>query len=280
MSTLIIPRGIAVVVQDPEVARQLPRVAGLRRFTHPSGDLLERYHDIFVAVSLLGLPPLADFIREANNRHYLRGLFVRDAHHSQLLPQLLAKANLRTLRNLIVHSDTRLPARVLNAYCRGAEDELIADARLVQDHLFVLSCTGETFELSVGKVPVLKDLAPEALSRFELADDGSYLHWPSEDLHLDLDVIRSLLDPQLRQQKAIERLQNDKLFGQAIAVLRRDYPLRQADIEGLSARQVRRIESGHRPRMASLQRLAAAHALSVSAYLDQIAETITILKEG
>ena len=279
MSTLIAPKGIAVVVQDPEVARHLPQVAGLKRFTHPSGDLLERYHNIFVAVSLLGLPLLADFIREANNRHYLRGLFVRDAHHSQLLPQLLAKANLRILRNLIVHADTRLPARVLNAYCRGAEDELIADARWVQDHLFVLSCAGKTFELAVGEVPVLKELAPEALNHFELADDGSYLHWPNEDLHLDLEVIRTLLDPQLRQQKVIERLQNDQLFGQAIAVLRQHYQLRQADIQGLSARQVRRIEAGHRPRMASLQRLATAHGLSVAVYLDQIAETITSLKE-
>lgn len=279
MSTLSTPKGIAVVVQDPEVARHLPRVTGLRRYTRPSGDLLERYHDIFVAVSLLGLPPLADFIREANNRHYLRGLFVRDAHHSQLLPQLLAKANLRTLRNLIVHTDTRLPARVLNAYCRGAEEELIADARWVQDHLFVLSCTGETFELAVKEVPVLKELAPAVLNHFELADDGSYLHWPQADLHLNLEVIRTLLDPQRQQQKALERLQNDQLFGQAITVLRQHYQLRQVDIEGLSARHVRRIEAGHHPRPSSLQRLATAHGLSVPAYLDQIAETIHSLKE-
>ena len=110
--------------------------------------------------------------------------------------------------------------------------------------------------------------------------DGSYLHWPQADLHLNLEVIRTLLDPQRQQQKAVERLQNDQLFGQAIAVLRQRNQLRQADIEGLSARQVRRIEAGHHPRVSSLQRLAAAHGLSVPAYLDQIAETIHSLKEN
>ncbi|MEW6755347.1 MAG: DUF2442 domain-containing protein, partial [Candidatus Latescibacterota bacterium] len=259
MSGVSAPRQMAVVVQDREVAQRLPRGAGLRRFAHPTKDLLERYRDVFVAVPLLGLPALADFIRQANNRHYLRALFVRDEGGSQLLPQLLAQANLRTVRNLMVHSDAELPARVLNAYRLGVEDELIAYARLVRDQLFVITCAGEVLTLTVAQVPRLKDLGPDALAVFEVAEDGSYLHWPAADLHMDVESVRALLDPARRAQQQMERVLTDRQLGTVVAALRREHGLTQAGIPGLSEREVRRIERGQRARMRSLGHLAAAH---------------------
>ena len=77
-----------------------------------------------------------------------------------------------------------------------------------------------------------------------------------------------------------ERLRHDALFGRALASVRRRHDLRQTDIPGLSARQLSRIESGSRPRAATLRQLATAHGLDTNVYLNEIAEVINSLKDG
>jgi len=70
---------------------------------------------------------------------------------------------------------------------------------------------------------------------------------------------------------ARERATHDSQFGRAVSVLRREHGLNQADIPGVSARQVRRIEGGSLPRSETLLRLARAHGLDLGAYLDRVA---------
>lgn len=43
------------------------------------------------------------------------------------------------------------------------------------------------------------------------------------------------------------------------------------DVPGVSARQVRRIEAGALPRVATLEKLAEAHGMGVKGYLHQVA---------
>lgn len=70
---------------------------------------------------------------------------------------------------------------------------------------------------------------------------------------------------------------SDIRFGEAVAAFRKQCGLKQADIHGLSERQVRRIEKGERTKVDTLGILARSHGLSLKAYLDKIAE---ILSEG
>ena len=109
-------RDLTVLVPDPELARDLPRLKCIRRISDPSENVIDLTTFVFVVVSLLELPSVASFVRETNQRHYLRGLFVRDDVNSHLLPQILQRANLRTVRKLVVHSDPDVPARVLRAF--------------------------------------------------------------------------------------------------------------------------------------------------------------------
>ena len=62
-------------------------------------------------------------------------------------------------------------------------------------------------------------------------------------------------------------------MGRAIKAFRTEDKLRQRDIEGISTRQVRRIEKGEvRPRTDTLRHFARAHGLSLNEYLNRLAE--------
>jgi len=63
----------------------------------------------------------------------------------------------------------------------------------------------------------------------------------------------------------------NKAYGAAIEALRKDKRLRQRDVEGLTPRQVGRIESGQcRATLSALRKLAKAHGMSVSEYLEEL----------
>jgi transcriptional regulator with XRE-family HTH domain len=69
---------------------------------------------------------------------------------------------------------------------------------------------------------------------------------------------------------------HNKKFGQAIAVIRQRYSLRQTDIPDLTDRQLRRIESGEaRPSVSTLKLIAKAHKLKLEVYLDEVSKVLT-----
>lgn len=62
-------------------------------------------------------------------------------------------------------------------------------------------------------------------------------------------------------------------YAGAIRTLREERGLTQADIAGLTERQVRRVEQGEStPRTQTLRKLAAAHGLSLDGYLKELAK--------
>lgn len=257
--------------QDPELALTLPRLRCIRTISEPSDDLTDLTTYVFVVVSLLDLPSVATFIRETNQRHYLRGLFVRDDVNSHLLPQILQRANLRTVRNLVVHSDPEVPTRVLRAYCTGAEEQLIADARRIGSRLFLISCSGDAFDLSMDEHPGLRRIPHPERDAFVIPPDGAYIQWPNADVHLDLENTRVFLDPVERERVRARKAQANTRFGKAMASVRRSRGLRQSDIDGLSERQIRRYESGTHVPLASLRLLAMGHRMELDQYLDELA---------
>lgn len=264
-------RALSVLVPSPDLASGLPQLGCLRMVSDPAADLADLTTYLFVVVSLLELPDVADFVREATRRHYLRGLFVRDDGDSHLLPQILQKANLRTVRSMVVHSDPDVPARVLRAFSIGAEDELIGNATVIEGLLFLIGCSGATYDIPMDQHPVLRRIPKPDRHRFCIAPDGAFVHWPKQDIHLDLGEARIFLDPGEQEKAKARSAQSSEQFGQALVAIRNRQKIRQSDIPGLSERQVRRYEHGARVPLQSLRTLAKAHGMQLNDYLDELA---------
>jgi hypothetical protein len=187
---------------------------------------------------------------------------------------MLGRADLRVLRNTLVHSGPELPKRVLEAWRYGAQDQLIATAEEVEDRILVISCELEVLEVPFDRISAFKSIPVHLRSVFEISSEGSYIHWPEPDIHLDLDAFRYAVDPRFRERTEALKVAADRRFGRAMARVRKQKGLIQSDIQGLSDRQVRRIEKGARPRIASLELLAKSHGLTLNVYLNLIAEAI------
>jgi hypothetical protein len=184
----------------------------------------------------------------------------------------MRRARLRAFPGILVHTDWNLPIRVLRAWELGAEDHLIANASTTNDTLFLLSCSMKEYQIPFSALKTLKTLKPKERDQFQIANDGSYLHWPSSDVHLDLDAIRYATDREWRKKVDLQRTTHDTRFGAAVAALRKKHRLNQADIKGVSERQIRRIERDSRPRARTLALMAKGHGLTLEAYLSKIAK--------
>ncbi len=266
----MITAAMNVLVQDSHPP-YTPTTGGVLRVV--SRRRVPRHLDnLFVLASADDLRDVAAVVREANSRHQLRALFVRTDSGPELLVHLLERADLRTLRNMIVHgSDPSVPRRVLNAWALGAQHDLIAHAGFAGDILLVASCALELFEVPVAGLPPLARMTVPQRANMVVADDGAYLEWPEADVHLDLDSIRMVLDPGRAEKAAWKKVAHDQAFGAAVAAVRQATGLRQSDIPGVSARQVHRIEQGAFPRVATIERLAAAHGSTSNQYLNRVA---------
>ena len=265
-------RRFAVLAPDPDAGEAIPESACFKTYRRATEELLEEWQKIFVVATLAALPGLADFLKKANQRHRLCAVLVDREDNFDLLPQFLHYSHVRTLRNMMVHEGPVVPRRVLSAYCLGAEHELIADAQVVHDWLFLVSCASDAFEVPFDAIPALRTIPHSRRRDFRVSTDGAYVHWPVDDVHLDLDSIRRRTDPEWAGRRKVEDLIANASVGQAIAELRRRAQLRQTDIPGLSERQVRRIERGQGATLSALKRLAAAQNTDLGTYVDQVAK--------
>jgi hypothetical protein len=162
--------------------------------------------------------------------------------------------------------------RMIAARQKGAEEALIASASIEDGRLVVWSCEPRRFEVAVAEVPVLARMPPGTLAKFELSASGSRIRWPVADVDLNLDTIREYADPALRNRHEAEARKEAARYAQAIRRFREERGLRQTDIDGLTDRQVRRLEEGGTvPHIETLKKLAAAHGLSMNDYLKELA---------
>ena len=161
---------------------------------------------------------------------------------------------------------------MLGAWETGAENELIAEASVTGGILFVLSCALERLEVPVRSIPALAGMRAGDLTALEVSTDGSHVHWPKGDVHLDLGSLRYVVDPAWRAKTDAERVGQNKRFGQAVRAVREARGLTQRAIRGLSARHLRRVEAGLLPRVATLRVLARAHGMELDRYLTAVAE--------
>jgi uncharacterized protein DUF2442/helix-turn-helix protein len=163
--------------------------------------------------------------------------------------------------------------RIVLARRSGAQKELIASVSIEDGKLVAWSCEPRRFEVPVAQIPVLARMSAAALAKFDLSASGSRIRWPDEDVDINLDTIREYADPDVRRQHEIHARQEAARYAKAIRQLREERGLKQADIDGLTERQVRRLEQGDTvPQIETLRRLATAHGMVVDDYLHELAK--------
>jgi ribosome-binding protein aMBF1 (putative translation factor) len=120
---------------------------------------------------------------------------------------------------------------------------------------------------------VLAKLNTDDRAKFELSTSGSRLRWPSADVDINLDTIREHADPVVRRANEVAARREAGRYSDAIRRFREERGLKQSDIEGLTDRQVRRLEEGETvPQIDTLRRLAAAHGVTIDDYLAELAK--------
>ena len=265
---------VALLLPDAALFPGVPRRACVKRFSEPDAAGLASADHVIVLVSLANLEWAGPTIKIANERRVLRWILLGVSKDEQrdLLPPFLNHVRIRCFRNaLAVGSESAIPRRIVNAFCIGAEAELIADATAVDDQLFVVNCAADSWLVPFEGIRAMRQIPRSRRADFIVAEDGSHIVWPSHDVHLDLQSIRFAGDPEYRDKVIADSLLSNRKLGEAIAKLRGEADLRQSDIEGLSERQVRRIEHGEGGSLAAFRLLATAHGMEVAEYLDRLA---------
>jgi hypothetical protein len=266
---------LTVLVQDPGCGASMRSSGHIRVLRRPDMSVAEKALNIFVIVVASALPKVGAFVREANKRHHLKALLVHADLDERWIGQLLDRAQVRTLSNLLVYRGNEQPGRILAAWRSGGQDKLIADAIALPDRLLVISCALERIEVPFNRVRCLSQMAPEERLEFEIDVDGSYLYWPKTDVHLDLDSLRFAIDKTARDRARLDAIRSNQRIGAAIASLRKSAGLSTNSVNGVSDRQMRRIEQGQSvPRTATMEKLASTHGMVLSEYLTSLAAAI------
>jgi hypothetical protein len=268
---------LAVLINHPTGA------AGMRHFVRSSdrlyvlddvsaGSEATCFHKLAVLVTASQLGEVAEIVSGANRANRLRALLIESDVDSEWIPYMIERANLRILRNVLIHHGPEVPTRFLWAWANGIEDQVIASATAFDGRLVVRNCAMRTFEVGFDAYPALASIPSAQRTAFTIDADGLFLHWAGADVHLTLEDVLLATDAKLREKAVAKRLASDRAFGAAVRALREEHGLRQADIPGLSARHVRRIEHGFVPGEDALLRLAAAHGMDPDEYLETITD--------
>ncbi|MGL4552618.1 MAG: helix-turn-helix domain-containing protein, partial [Gemmataceae bacterium] len=148
----------------------------------------------------------------------------------------------------------------------------IIDAALAGDSLLVRGPRQRLLTVPVASLSALKGLPREVLRDFEVDPDGSFLHWPGPDVHLGWEQFLQAVHPG-ELLKGRQRTEGyNRRYGDAIRRLREAAGITQSGVEGITERQLRRVERGEcRATLAALGSLAKAHGVSVNEYLDAVA---------
>jgi len=127
----------------------------------------------------------------------------------------------------------------------------------------------------IEKLPVLQGLSKEEREAFEIDEDGTFIHWPNRDIHLGWEQFECAVDERAYLKARQQTEGFNKAYGAAIEELRKEGGLRQSDIEGLTPRQLGRVESGQcRATLSALRKLAKAHNMSVSEYMEELSRRL------
>lgn len=167
--------------------------------------------------------------------------------------------------------------RIKQAWEWESEAELIAIAQASENMLIVMGCDLNFWQVSFEAIPGLNQLPSSEKNNFDIDQDGSYLHWQWNDIHIDLEDIKAAVDPEFKNKLYLEKLKYNQSLGEAITQVRKTHNLNQNDIPGLSARHLRRIENeGYQVTIDVLKKLAVGHNMNLEAYLSEVTRDLEI----
>lgn len=264
--------------REKESAISLEQTKSLRVLHRYLPDKILNAKNIFVITSVTELSEVANLVKMAEKQQHLRGLFVRLNIDASFVSQIFDDAKIRLTRNMIMYSSSDVPKRVIAAWEAGAQEQLIANASVVVNDLFVHDCALNSWKIPFDIIPAMAKIPVEERGNFELDEDGSYIYWSSADIHLDMEALRSAVDREWQEKLKVEKVMYETQFGEAIATVRKAHKLKQTDISGVSERHIRRIEKGERPKVDTLKKLAQAHGMDLNDYLEEVAETTSQMK--
>jgi hypothetical protein len=207
-------------------------------------------------------------------------LFTEPLTHPDQVAQWMRTTNIRSENRLhVVRVDdleapqvSELLGRVCFALGRNGSRGSIIDAYLAGDSLLVRGPKHRMLHVPVSSIRALSGQPRVALRNFVIDPDGSFVHWPELDVHLGWNQFLQAVDPE-ELRKAQQRTEGyNRRYGAAIRKVREEAGLPQSKVEGLTERQLRRIEQGEcRATRTALATLAQAHGLHTDSYLERLA---------
>ena len=266
-----------VFLGDDHSATLVAEYASVGGWVTTDRNVALRAQKLLVYARASDLARVAKTVSETSRVHRLYGLLVREDVDASWLPHMMYAAGLHTLKRTHAYTGTSVPRRVMRAIAMDSAHESIADATVAGDCLLVLSCAFAWLRVPFAAVRALATMPLAYRGAFTIADDGAYLYWPSDDVHLGLDALLCAVHPERQLAADLERLAESAALGPAVRSVREAQSLTQAGIEGLSARQLRRIERGEGGASLSertLCTLAAAHGMSADSYLQELTATM------
>jgi hypothetical protein len=210
-------------------------------------------------------------------------LFTEPTTHPDQVAQWMRTTNIRSENRLHVvkvdHLESPQVSQLLGRVCfalrrDGGRDSII-DAYLAGNTLFVRGPRHRMLHVPVNSVPALRGQPREVLRNFEIDPEGSFIHWPDLDVHLGWNQFLQAVDP-AEFRKAQQRSAGfNERYGATIRKVREAACITQSKVEGLTERQLRRIEQGEcGATTAALSALANAHGLDVNAYMETLAKAM------
>ena len=162
--------------------------------------------------------------------------------------------------------------RLIHAAASSAERPSILDAWIEGEDLVLLSEQFDRLYVPFDKLTPYIGKNRRKARQFEIDEDGRFLFWPHADAHLGWEELQQIIDPTRAVTAEKKTARFNRRYGAAIRSLREEAGIRQSDIPGLSARQLRRIEQGKQAATSSsLKALARAHGMVIEEYLKELA---------
>jgi hypothetical protein len=206
----------------------------------------------------------------------------RDTHPEQIA-QWIERTQIRAESRLHVASVPDLDApqvsqmlgRVCIAYEPTAGRNVIVDVCLSGTNLLVRGTGMKMLHVPTTHFPALRGCPAATLANFEIDSDGSYIYWPDLDVHLGWHQFLQATNPE-EYRKAQQRFARyNERYGAAIRKVRMAAGLHQKQVEGLTDRQLRRIERGQcKATVSAMTALANAHGLDLNDYMRAVADAM------
>jgi hypothetical protein len=154
------------------------------------------------------------------------------------------------------------------------QQDRILYAKIENDILHVVSQNFLRLNIPVSKIPEFQNSVP-GNDELEIDEDGSFIYWPTLDVHLGWEQLQQLVNPEAALKASQKNKEFNVRYGKAVERVRQMARLAPSDIPELSARQLRRIESGEcRITSKAIAILAAAHKLTPNEYLKTLSANL------